>query len=110
MACTAAMDHLRERQYKRMPTGTLPASWSWDLLYFKGWRLVIGGWRLVAIGGWRRLAAVGGWRLVVDGGWRLAVGGGWRLAVGSWWSLGAGQHGCDRHTPRCTTATRQRLS
>ena len=64
------------RQQKRTFTGRLSASWSWDLLHFKGWRLV-------AIGGWRRLAAVGsGWRLAIGGWW------GWRLAVGGgWWSL-----------------------
>ena len=37
-----------------------------------GWRLAVGGWRLVAVGGWR--LAVGGWRLVgVGGGWRLGT-------------------------------------
>ena len=40
-----------------------------------GWRLAVGGWRLVA---------VRGWRLVAVGGWRLAVGGWWRFAVGGW--------------------------
>ena len=38
----------------------LSTSWSWDLLYFKGWRLAVGGW----------------WRLAVDGGWRRLVVGG----------------------------------
>ena len=33
-------------------SGHASASWSWDLLYFKGWRLAVGG-------GWWRLAAVG---------------------------------------------------
>ena len=48
------------RQQKETFTGTLSASWSWDLLYFKDWRWAVGGWRLVAVGvGWR-LAAVGG--------------------------------------------------
>ena len=41
------------RQQKRTSTGTLSASWSWDLLYFKGWRLAVGGWRLAVGGGWR---------------------------------------------------------
>ena len=42
------------------------------LLYFKRWRLAVGGWWLVAVGGgWRRLAAVGG--------------GGRRLLVSGWW-------------------------
>ena len=28
------------------------ASWSWDLLNFKNWRLAVGGgWRLAAVGG-----------------------------------------------------------
>ena len=38
-----------------------------------GWRLAVGGWRLVAVGG-RRLVAVGGGR-------RLAVGGPWGLSL-----------------------------
>ena len=42
-----------ERQHKRTFTGTPSASWSWDYLYFKGWRL----------------AAVGGWQLAVGGSW-----------------------------------------
>ena len=50
-------------------SGMLSASWSWDLLYFKGWRLAVGVWRLAAVGG----------------GWWLEVGGWWRLVVGSWW-------------------------
>ena len=45
------------------------------ILFFKGWRLAVGGWWLVAVvggwwlavGGWRRLAAVGSWQLVVRG-------------------------------------------
>ena len=50
--------------------------WSWDLLYFKGRRLVVG------------LAVGSGWQLVGGGGWRLAVGSWWRLvAVGSGWRL-----------------------
>ena len=62
------------RQQKRTFTGALPASWPWDLLYFKGWRLAVGGWRLLAVGGCWRLAVVGGC---------------WRLVVGSWRPLGA---------------------
>ena len=86
---------------------TLSASWSWDVLYFKGWWLAAGSWWLVAVGGWQRLvvgsgwwlAAVGGWQLVAVGGWqRLVVGSGWwlaavsgwqRLVVGSGWWLAA---------------------
>ena len=42
-----------KRQQKRTMTGTLSASWSWDLYYFEGWRLAAGGWwRLAAVGGW----------------------------------------------------------
>ena len=48
-----------QSQQKQTLTGKLPASWSLDLLYFKGWRFVVGGW-------WR-LMAVGGWRLVPGG-------------------------------------------
>ena len=48
------------RQQKRTFTGTLSAAWSWGFLYFKGWRLAVGGWRRLAVGGWW-LAAVGGW-------------------------------------------------
>ena len=58
-------------QQKRTFTGTLSASWSWDLLYFKGW--LGGGWWRSAVGGWWRLAAVGGWRLVSGGWWRLGA-------------------------------------
>ena len=45
--------------------GDLSASLLWDLLYFKVWRLAVGG-------GWRRLAAVGGWRLVGVSVWSVA--------------------------------------
>ena len=88
---------------RRRLTGTLSASWSWDLLYFKRWRFAVGSWRLavgagwwlVAVGGWWGLVVGGGWRLVGVGSWRLAVGGGWwRLAVGDWWSLGPVVKGC----------------
>ena len=70
------------RQQKRMFTGTPSASWSWDLLYFIGRRLALGGWWLVAVGVWR-LAVGGGGRWLVVGGWRLVAVGSWRrLAVG----------------------------
>ena len=39
------------RQQKRAFAGTLSASQSWDLLYFKGSRLVVGGWWQLALGG-----------------------------------------------------------
>ena len=43
-----------QRQRTRTFTGTLSATWSWDLLYFNGWRsAAVGSWRLVAVGGWR---------------------------------------------------------
>ena len=50
-----------QRQQKRGFTGTFCASLSWDLLYFKGWRLAVGGcWRQLAVvgGGWWSLMAV----------------------------------------------------
>ena len=50
-----------QRQHERTFTGPPSALRSWDLLYFKGWRLV-------AAGGWWRLEMVGS-------GWRLAAGG-----------------------------------
>ena len=56
------------RQNKRTFTGTLSASWSWDVLYFKGWRLAVGNWWQLAVGCWRLVAAGGGWWLAV-GGW-----------------------------------------
>ena len=59
-------------QQRRTFTGTLSASWSWDLLYVNGWRLVVSGWWRLAVGGWRRLA-VGGWRLAVGGSWGLSL-------------------------------------
>ena len=37
--------------------GGLSASWSWDVLYFKGWQLAAVG------GGWRRLMVGGPWGL-----------------------------------------------
>ena len=83
-----------QRQQKRTFTGTLSASWPWDLLYFKGWRLAVGGWRLAFGGGWRLVAVGGGWQLAVGGGWWLVVSGSGRLAVGGGWSLGAVLKGC----------------
>ena len=88
-----------QREQERTLTGTLFASWSWNLLYFKAWQLAVGGWRRLVVGGWR-LAVGGGWRRLVAGGWwRLTIGGwrlvgvlGWRLVAvgGDWWRLAVG--------------------
>ena len=37
---------------------SLSASWPWDLLYFNGWRLAVGGWPLAAVCGWWSMGAV----------------------------------------------------
>ena len=87
--------------HQRTFMGTLSASWSWDLLYFKGWQLAVGRrWRL-AVGGWR--LAVGGWQLVGSGGWRRLV------AVGGWWFLGAVLKGCPWQTKKTTGFLRRAL-
>ena len=71
-------------------TGALSASWLWDLLYFKGWRLEIGGWWWLAVGGGWWLVVGGWWGLAVGGWWQLAaVGGWWLVAFGGWWRLAA---------------------
>ena len=48
----------------------------------QGFRLVVGGWRLVVVGGVGCRLLVGGWQLLPVGGWWLADGC-WRLVVGS---------------------------
>ena len=42
-------------------TGLLSASWSWDFLHFKSWRLAVGSWWLTGVGN-------GSWRLMAVGG------------------------------------------
>ena len=60
-------ERLRNANRNEHLWGILSASWSWDLLSFKGRRLaVVGAWGGLEVGGCGRLA-VGGWRLVVPG-------------------------------------------
>ena len=45
-----------QRQQKHTFIRTLSASLSWDLVYFKRWRLAVGGWWWFAVGGPRGLS------------------------------------------------------